>query len=117
MAVEYAGIYLHIVEDNEIVKLCDSMAIHKTALSVSTSQIKKTIKSLINTMDDGQFEKKTFNMEFSYYIYFHTNIYFVIVARTEINDEGKVKQFYNDLKKDLGPICRGNLASLQDENL
>ena len=42
-------------------------------------------------MGDGESEKKTLNMEFSYYIYFHTNVFFVLVARTEIHDEGKVK--------------------------
>ena len=56
-------------------------------------------------------------MTFSYYIYFHSQCYFVFIARTEINDEAKIKQFYVDLKKDLGTVCRGNLNSLQNEDL
>ena len=63
-------------------------------------------------MDNDSSEKKTFDMTYSYYIFFHSNVYFVFVARTEINDENKMRMFYLDLKKDIGPISRGDLKNL-----
>ena len=74
--------------------------------------IKSTIKSLYKTLENDQSEKKTVNMSHSQYIYFHSNLYFVIVARTDINDDSKLRSFYYDLMKDLKPISRGNLENL-----
>jgi hypothetical protein len=111
VAVEYAGIYVHHEEFTKLFKICDSLPILKPTISIAESQLKTTLKSLFDTMEDDDFEKKTLNMTHSYYIFFHTNLYFVFVTRSDINDEGKVRAFYLDLKKDLGPVCRGNLKN------
>lgn len=60
--------------------------------------------------NDGD-EKKSLNQNYSYFVFHHSHVYFVFIARSEINQD-KLFNFYTDLKKDLGLMCKNNLKTL-----
>ena len=117
MAIEFAGIYLHNTHSNKLIKLCDTLSIQQPTISYSENQLKTTLKSLFGTMDNDHSEKRSLNITHSFYIYHHSDTYFVFIARSELTNEGKLWDFYTDLKKDMNPLCRGNLKNLQHEDL
>ncbi len=69
MSIEYAGIFVNYVDSGAIVKLCDTQSVHKTALLISESEIKKTIKPLIKQLQNDECQHKTLSMTHQYYIY------------------------------------------------
>ncbi len=69
-------------------------------------------------MKDDDTHKKSLknNFQFSYFIYHHSSVYFVFVAKSELSDD-KLFNFYLDLRKDLKAVCKGDLNNLQDQEL
>lgn len=74
------------------------------------------LKALIDELKDDENTKKTLNFSHSYFVFQHSSVFFVFVARSEISTD-KLQNFYLDLKKDLSSVCRNNLDTLQDQEL
>ena len=116
MSIEYAGIYIHLESNNKLIKLCDTLPFLKPQTNFTESEVKKTIKAFLGTMNNDENNKKTLAYSTSYFLFHHSDVYFIFIARTEISED-KMENFYMDLKKDLGLVCRNNLKSLQEKEI
>lgn len=111
-SIEYAGIFLNKQEGKQdFIKLCDTAVFQKPSVDFQDKQVKSTLKALLKTMENDDSQKKTYNFTHSFFVYFNSNVYFVILGRSELSED-KLFNFYLDLKKDLLSICRNKLSSL-----
>ena len=107
---------MNLPDSKSIVMLCNSLPIHPPTLKFNEADIKKMLKTLLKTMDDDEEHNSTFNFSHSYFVHYHSLIYYIFIGSSAM-PEGKFEAFYLELKKDLGFICKGKYRALAKDDM
>eukprot|EP00347_Sterkiella_histriomuscorum_P000634 403375087 len=74
------------------------------------------IGTMHGELKNDEKQNKKLNFSHEYYLFHHTQVYFVFIAKSGMKID-TLENFYLDLKKDILSVCRNNLNVLQDQEL
>ena len=70
MEIEYLGLFVHQLKEDQIVRLCDCTSFLKSTFPISEIQIRSTLKLLYAKMKEDKVEKKQLNYNYAYYVFY-----------------------------------------------